>query len=152
VLSEVAGTDLDPLVHRLVDTTEELPLDDALAYLGLMRQPIETEELPPFHGAELSVDEGLLQVSTVLRDTPAWLAGVMPGDELVAVDGWRLHDTERLDALPAGPHTWTVSRRGRLQELLVTSEAPSPEPYELVVDPSASLTAQRMRRDWLGGN
>jgi len=150
VLSETAGTDLGPLLHRLIDTTEELPLDDALAYFGLMRTPIDPEGLPPHHGADLSVANGQVTVSTVLRGTPAWKAGVMPGDELLAVDGWRLHDTGRLDALVVGPHTWTVVRRGRLQEVLVVTEAASPEAWEVVVDPTASLTAQRYRRGWLG--
>jgi len=150
VLSEVAGVDLQPLVHRLVDTTDELPLDDALAYFGLMLSPVDVEGLPPFHGAELAPEGGLLRVDTVARDTPAWVAGVMPGDELVAVDRWRLHGPERLDALPVGPHTWTLARRGRLLDVLVTTRPATPEPWEVAVDPEASLTAQRMRRDWLG--
>ncbi len=150
VLDETAGTDLGPLVHRLVDTTEDLPLDEALAYLGLMRKPVDPKGLAPWHGAELAVQSGQISVATVLRDTPAWAAGVMPGDELVAVDGWRLHDTARLDRMPVGAHSWTVARRGRLHELSVTTVDAEPTPWEVVADPEAPKSAQRIRRAWLG--
>lgn len=38
-------------------------------------------------GIEISVDKGLLTVISPIEDTPAWKAGIKPGDQIVEIDG-----------------------------------------------------------------
>lgn len=38
-------------------------------------------------GIEISVQNGILTIISPIEDTPAWIAGIKPGDKIVAIDG-----------------------------------------------------------------
>lgn len=38
-------------------------------------------------GIEMSIQNGILTIISPIEDTPAWLAGVKPGDKVIAIDG-----------------------------------------------------------------
>ena len=38
-------------------------------------------------GIEISIQNGILTIISPIEDTPAWLAGIKPGDKVVAIDG-----------------------------------------------------------------
>ena len=38
-------------------------------------------------GIEISVQNGVLTIISPIEDTPAWIAGIKPGDKIVAIDG-----------------------------------------------------------------
>jgi carboxyl-terminal processing protease len=49
----------------------------------------ETETSGEFGGLgiEISVQNGILTIISPIEDTPAWIAGIKPGDKIIAVDG-----------------------------------------------------------------
>lgn len=49
-------------------------------------------------GIEISVQNGILTIISPIEDTPAWEAGIKPGDKVVAVDG---HSTKGLSLVEA---------------------------------------------------
>jgi predicted metalloprotease with PDZ domain len=75
----------------------------------------------------------------------------MVGDELIAVDNWRLRQPEDLAAhLQAErPQSLTVSRRGSLRQLSLLSAASTVERWTLVPDPAASDQVLVRRAAWL---
>lgn len=94
MLAEVAGRRLDTELQAWVHGTAELPVTELLATLGVQAQA-ERAGFAASLGLRLS--EGPVtgvQVTAVLAGSAAALAGVSAGDELLAVDGWRLR---RLD-------------------------------------------------------
>lgn len=38
-------------------------------------------------GIEISVEEGIITIISPIEDTPAWKAGILPGDKVVSIDG-----------------------------------------------------------------
>jgi carboxyl-terminal processing protease len=49
-------------------------------------------------GIEISVQNGILTIISPIEDTPAWEAGIKPGDKVIAVDG---HSTKGLSLVEA---------------------------------------------------
>ena len=153
----VAGADLSEFFARAVDRAEELDLGPALGALGLrprVKPPREDDEPRGHLGAKTRVEEGRLLVVDVRRDSPAWHAGLSPGDEILALAGYRVPAAkweERLLAFRPGETTrMTVARRERLTELEVTfAEAPA-ERWRLEADPAAPPEARARLEGWLG--
>jgi predicted metalloprotease with PDZ domain len=88
----------------------------------------------------------------VLRGSASEQAGVSAGDELLAVDGWRLR---RLDDarswLKAGkPFELTLVRDQRLRSLRVQPPKTSAGSVTLKPAESATPAARALRQAWLG--
>lgn len=114
-ISDVAGTDLGPTLAQWVDTPTELDLSAALAWYGLQLAPPKDADRKTWLGA---VMQGGV-VGSVLRDTPAWRAGIEAGDEILAIDTHRVTDlTKVLQRYPPGAEVEVlVNRRGQLRRL-----------------------------------
>lgn len=154
IVAEVAGRPLDDFFTRYVDGTAELDYQPALDYYGLrFAGPAETDpddEPAGYLGARLS---GAM-VTEVRRDTPAHAAGLNVGDELLALDDWRVPSGEldsRLERYRPGDQVSVlVARHGTLTRLPVTlGEAPN---MDWTLEPVAAPTrAQEAHlRAWLG--
>lgn len=114
----------------------------------------DDDETAGWIGVDAKVREGRLLVTTVRRDTPAFDAGVNVGDELLAIDDYRVPADkleERLKAYRPGDEvTLLVSRRERLTRLPLTlGKAPEEEFFPR---PAADTgdEARAARRAWLG--
>lgn len=145
VLSEVAGADLGPLVARLSASTDELSFDDALALFGLRSTGGGTDREAAWLGAAMNGD----RVASIVRDGPAWRAGLNVDDEILAVGGDRVSGGSVARRAPGERVELLVARRGRVMPLSVVLAA-KPEPVGLEVDPKASRAAARARAEWLG--
>lgn len=152
-LAAEAGRRLDAELAAWVHGTDELPLARLLATVG-----VGWHEDAPTLAAQLGLrlSEGPVSgcvVRQVLRDGAAERAGVHPGDELLAADGWRLRRLEDARA-------WIAPERGfallvvRDQRLLTLQVPPAAAPampgVTLRPDPQASPEAVARRQAWLG--
>lgn len=151
--SEVSGTDLTPFFQNAVYSTEELPIDEALAYWGLKWE--SSGKSPKLYlGVSLSNRDGRSVISKVFADSPAYRAGLAPGDELLSVDGNRLPadgSLDFLDYLPQDgkPHVVLVSRLGKVIERSVQLvKNPNPKRSLVFTKGDSSLDARRL--NWLG--
>ncbi|MCA6216866.1 M61 family metallopeptidase [Ideonella sp. B7] len=158
VLAEVerlAGAALAGELQTWVHGRDELPLAEALTALGVQ----VGHESPAWVAAlGLRLSEGPItgvQVKSVLRGSAAARAGVSAGDELLAVDGWRIR---RLDDarqwLPPEPVPFelTLVRQQRLRTLTLRPEPHPAESWTLTLaeSPAAQAQALALRKAWLG--
>ncbi|HMO45567.1 MAG TPA: PDZ domain-containing protein [Rubrivivax sp.] len=151
-LQQVAGRSMDSELAAWVHGTGELPLPPLLAQAGVRLQP-EAAELAAELG--LRVSEGALSgihVKSVLRGGAAERAGLAAGDELLAVDGWRLR---RLDDARAWTRAGqrvelTLVRDQRLRHLPLQLPAAAPGGLQLKLDEQPAPAALALRREWLG--
>lgn len=153
-LGEAAGRSLEPEVAAWVRSTEELPFGDLLAKAGLELAPRASSQEPgAWLGITVSSEGGKVAVKEVLADTPAHGAGLDAGDELIAIDGWRLGDlAERLgDRKPGDTAALTVARRGRLREVGVELGAAPPTDRVLRPREDAGERERRLFRGWADG-
>ena len=153
-LQHAAGRSLQREIGQWVHGREDLPLTPLLEAFGVATK----SEVAPFaQRLGLRVSEGALtgvQVKSVLRGSAAERAGLSPGDELLAVNGWRVRRMD--DALqwlaPQAAAELLVVRDGRVLTLQLDTalhaEAGSTYTLSLADKPAGAALAQR--RAWLG--
>jgi carboxyl-terminal processing protease len=77
-------------------------------------------------GIEVGMEDGFVKVVSPIEDTPAYRAGIKPGDLIVKIDdtpvkGMTLSDAvKRMRGKPGSQITLTISRRGEAQAIVVT--------------------------------
>ncbi len=152
-LAEEAGRPLDAEFAAWVHGTDELPLQALLARAGVQWT---TEPATPAQRFGLRVSESALagvQVKQVLRGGTAERAGVAAGDELLAVDGWRVRRLDDVALLgdAAKARDWLVSRDQRVLTLHVRGSADEPGAVALMPADKPARDALALRRAWLGG-
>ncbi len=151
-LHAVGGAPLRRDLQAWVHGTDELPLPALLAGVGVDWRE-EPADLAGQLGLRLS--EGPVsgvQVKAVLRDGAAQAAGVSAGDELIAVDGWRLRRLEDARAWiePRRPLRLLLARDQRLLELELAAPGPGLQPVALSLAERPGAAARRRRQHWLG--
>jgi len=134
-LARAGGDAVAALAEHL--TTVPVVPDPApdLAVLGL-EETLDTEDPTPRLGALVDTDAGRIRLRSVLRDGPAWQAGVSGGDELLAIDGETLTHEE----LP------TVLRRHGAESLIRLTLRRGPRLIEREVRLERARPRRRLRR------
>ena len=154
--SEVAGTDLSAWFRTALETTEEIDYRPALEWYGLEfgRSRWKDEDAARARlGAIVQDTAGRLMVTNVPRGTPAFDAGVNAGDEIVAIEGFRVTPDQyvaRLEALaPGKPVPLLVARRETMKTLTVTISEPTPPAWELRAGAAATPVQQLRLAAWV---
>jgi predicted metalloprotease with PDZ domain len=155
VASEVAGTDLSAWFRTALESTEEIDYAPALDWYGLEFVPEGRQQGDPagWIGAKTKIDAGRLVIENVPRGTPAFDAGVNPGDEILAIDDFRvLPDKldDRLQAYAPGQKvTLLVARREELKRLSVTLGADPGHAWRLAPRQNATPAQRAHFEAWL---
>jgi len=153
VLAEVAGRPMDEELRDWVHGTDELPVAELLQAFGVQLRP-ERAGFAASLGLRLS--EGPVtgvQVRSVLAGSAAAAAGVSAGDELLAVDGWRIRRLDEAQAWLARdqPFDLLLVRDQRVLQLRLRPDAASPlagtVSLHLQDKPGRAVAARR--RGWL---
>jgi predicted metalloprotease with PDZ domain len=151
--SEVAGTDLAAWFKTALETTDEIDYKPALEWYGLEFVPLPPGDKPGWIGAKTRIDAGRLLVENVPRGTPAFDAGLNPGDEILAIDDFRvLPDmlNERLEAYrPGQKATLLVARREELKRLPIALGAEPSNAWVLVQKRNPTPEQRARLERWL---
>jgi predicted metalloprotease with PDZ domain len=150
-LADVGGRSYQRELAAWVHGTGELPLAPLLEAMGV-RWNHEPATLGLRLGARVSDGAQGLKVQAVMRGSAAEAAGLAAGDELLALDGWRLR---RLDdgALVGALDRELPLLAARDQRLLnlTLPAATVPGPVVLTQESDARAPVARRRAAWLGG-
>ncbi len=99
-------------------------------------------------------DDGGLILAAVLDDGPAQAAGLSAGDELVALDGFRIDSAtlkERLAAKKPGDRLrCDIFRRDQLRTIEVTLGDKPPERYKIAPVAVPSAAQRALYEQWMG--
>ena len=149
VASEVAGEKLDDWFTNAIDSTNELEYDRSLTFMGI-RIPSAARakgSRSSFRGGSATIGATFSgnQVSRVRPDSQAWNLGLAPGDEVLAINGFRLAGsfTDRLRQYEIGDRVeLLISRDERLFSETVTLERRTSEDWSIgwISKPSKSQT------------
>jgi predicted metalloprotease with PDZ domain len=154
IAAQAAGCPLGAFFDRTLRSTEELEYERYLAAFGLRLVSQHEADAPPYLGVRTQDREGATVIQTVEALSPAQQAGISPGDELIAVGGWKVtHGSlkERLGVFAPGDLVeCTLFRRDELVQVMVPLEAPRPSRYRVEIDAEAPAEARARLRTWLG--
>ncbi|MES2958658.1 MAG: PDZ domain-containing protein [Pseudomonadota bacterium] len=151
-LREVGGRSYAKELAAWVHGTGELPLPDLFEAAGVAQR----HSAPGLSAAlGLRLSEGALsgvQVKSVLAGSAAARAGVSAGDELLAVDGWRIRrlDDAQQWLVPGAAFELLLARDQRMHRIEVRPDASMPSPLALALADKPSSAAASLRRGWLG--
>ncbi len=156
-LRDVGGRDLDPELQAYVHGTDDLPLPALLERMGVQwqAQPATMAQRLGLRVSETPLTG--VKATHVLRGGVAEQAGLSAGDELLAVDDWRIRRLDEAQRVlrPGASGTLLVVRDQRLLRLPVTlpadDAAAGTGTIALSFDAKASKQAQALRKAWLAG-
>ncbi|PRQ01991.1 M61 family metallopeptidase [Enhygromyxa salina] len=149
--SAEAGEDMRWFFDRYVYGTEELPLPALLEQAGFVVELGDADG----RDAVWSGVSGSRSVSAIAPGSPAASAGLMHGDEIIAIDGSRVSDVreanERLMDLGVGATASVSLFRGQRLETRSLTTAANPHPRVGCTAPkqAGDLELARVRELWL---
>jgi len=146
--------DWQSLLSHWVHGTDDLPLQSLLQQMGVQWE-LAQASLSQRLGVRLKETPQGLQVSAVMRGSPAEAAGMAAGDELLALDGWRLKRPDDWQTLMGTPSLkpLLVSRDQRILSLSLPILDKAPTAWCQLVNlsmPQATGPSLKRRKGWLG--
>jgi predicted metalloprotease with PDZ domain len=153
VIESVAETDLSDFFERYIDGTDELPFDEYLQPFGLRLHSVEAEEPVPHLGVNVKAEHGKEVIQFVEANSPAGIAGVDAGDELLAIDGLRVTADQLSDRLKdynvGDTVKLSVFHQDELRTLPVTLGTPRPSRYQIVPVENPTQAQKQNFAGWL---
>lgn len=151
-LHDIAGRPFGDELQAWVHGTGELPLQPLLQAAGVDWRS-SSAGLAASLGLRLS--EGVVsgvQVRHVLHGSAAHAAGVSPGDELLAVDGWRIRrfDEARQWLRPGAAMDLLLARDQRILQRRLQPAGDAAPNIALALTPTVTVPAAGLRKSWLG--
>jgi predicted metalloprotease with PDZ domain len=152
LIEKAAGCPLGEFFALTLRSTAELPYERYLGAFGL-RLTVEYENRP-YLGIRTQEKGGRTVLSAVEEGSPAHKAGLSPGDELIALDGWKVTHSDLKERLSHfSPKTLvdvTVFRREELMTFSPRLGEPVAERFNLFIRKDADAKAQERLHSWLG--
>jgi predicted metalloprotease with PDZ domain len=148
-----AGADLSPFFAAYVEGTQELDYNTYLQPFGLTLKAHFSQPNPsPYLGLNFNGEGN--RISSVDMGSPAQKAGIWAGDELVALDGFKVSAASLPDRLKAyEPHQavcLSLFQAEQLKSFWIPLDPPRPDVYTLEVLPELSPAQQALQQGWLG--
>lgn len=155
-IEEVAKQDLREFFTLYLETTEELPFNQYFQPFGISLTPKKEENKVPYLGLTVQKEGGIEKISFVEANSPAGKVGIEAGDELLAIDGFRVTSetlTERLQDYQEGDAIEvTVFHQEELKTLKITLDPAQPSSYQVKIMDNLSESQRENLRHWLGRN
>ncbi|MEO7659940.1 MAG: PDZ domain-containing protein [Pyrinomonadaceae bacterium] len=120
----MAGKSLDDFYSKYVRGRAEIDYSTIVNGIGLQFKEKETGKGKAYLGADTVEDNGRVNIRTIARGTPAYEQGLNTGDQIVAIDGYRVSQTFLQTYLgerkPDEKVTLSVFRFDKLREIELT--------------------------------
>ena len=147
-----AGESLKEFFAKYVHGTEPVPWERFYLYAGIRVAPREGAPTPWI--GLVPADQGTrTMVDRVVAGSPAYEAGISPGDELVAVNGYRMRAYElprRISELSIGDTLrLTLFRDERLRQIRVTIGQQAVPPYHSMKVEHPTELQRTIYESWL---
>jgi predicted metalloprotease with PDZ domain len=157
-LQQISGRSWQDFWSRYVIGTEELPMLALLQDAGVAwvadKKPDDDK---PYYWTGLSLGPGsdteFAVVKAVEKGSPAWNAGITPGDVIAAVNGFRVSAKSaeaRFQSFGGKQMSLSIFRREQAQNLKLSAEPKPGAAMKLELDAKATAPQLALRKAWLG--
>jgi predicted metalloprotease with PDZ domain len=152
IIESIANQDLTEFYDRYIHGVEELPFNDYLAAVGIELKSVNTNNIPNL-GIIVKSEHGREIIKSVTSNSPAQLAGVDPGDELLAINGFKISAeklTDRLKSYQVGQKIeLTIFHADRLITVPVILATSQPDRYQLSPIEHPTALQHQLFKDWV---
>jgi predicted metalloprotease with PDZ domain len=143
----ICGYDFSDFFRRYVDGVEALPYQQLFAAAGIT---FDATSRGAGFGARFKTADGVLVFAALVERGAAMAAGILPGDELISIDGTRVRserDVERILRVPRDdkPFELLTSRRGLVHRRSATVRPDGTVDVALTISGGDNM----LRRNWL---
>ncbi|WP_017325783.1 M61 family metallopeptidase [Synechococcus sp. PCC 7336] len=150
-----ATTSLTDFFANYIEGTAELEFDRFLDPFGLCWKAEVKPDSAPYLGMSVKANGNSTRIEKVAMGSPAQQAGIWAGDELLAIDGFKVTAKtlpERLkDYQPGQRVAIAVFQREELKLVEVTLGEPERNSFAIAPLPEATAEQRQRCIDWLGG-
>jgi predicted metalloprotease with PDZ domain len=158
IVESTSGVDVRKIVENMIKTTDNPKIDEALDWYGLVleRTPglSAKAQTPAGIGVTWTVSGASLLAEQVLLGYQGAAAGVLPGDELLAIDGLRVTPGNYQVILqklrPNEQIELTLVRHEQLINLRLLTGREIPASYSIVAKPTINKREKKRLEAWLG--
>lgn len=155
ILEEAAGENLDDFYRDYLDGLVELPFEEYLAPFGLEIAPLADAPALPSLGLKVQTEGDRAIVKFVAAGGPGERAGLDAGDELLAINGFKITAEQLSDRLQdfQGGQTLTLTwfHFDQLHSGPLTLDPPEPSGYQLQIKQNLSPQEKALLEGWLQG-
>jgi predicted metalloprotease with PDZ domain len=149
----MAGKSLDDFFAKYVRGTEDIDYAAIFAGIGLQFKTDAANQSKAYLGADLTEENGRLNVRALPSDTPAYEQGLNTGDQIVAIDGNRASVAFMTSYLnerkPGDKVRLTVFRFDRLRDIELTLGGNTRKSFEFASVENASDLQKKLYQDYL---
>lgn len=151
---ELAGESMKEFFRQFVYGTESLPWETILSYAGLQVRAT-TDTLHAWAGINQGNDGGdRAVVNMIVAGSPAEKAGLESGDEIIALNGWKVTSAEFVHRIaerkPGEQIRCAVFRRNELREIEMTLTGDPVASYQVVKMDQPDSLQKTIYESWLG--
>ena len=162
LLESLAGEKIRQQVVALLTTTRDPDIDDALKWYGLELDRAPSRTAAVAVGRPVPVDFGVLWdpqaptlvAESVLNGGTGSQAGMLPADELLAIDGFRVTKETLPDRMlrltPGEKADLLLVRHGRVMTLTVAVQEAIADKYQIEIRPDIRQRQKDRMSAWLG--
>lgn len=150
-VEKIVDKNMDAFWAKYVNGTQAIPYNDYFAAVGLKLVDQNEGRKEVFFGANTKVDNGKIIVSSVVKGSAAYEAGINVNDEIIAFDNYRVDDLAKwVGYKKVGDKvTVLVSREGALQAIPVTFKANTNVRYRFEAIKSVTADQARAYNYWM---
>ncbi|MEI6859358.1 MAG: PDZ domain-containing protein [Shewanella sp.] len=152
ILKELSGNDYQSWWQNHVNSAMSLDFISLLEDAGLKPGYGEDSKATAYAGVKLSGDS--LKLAEVMRDGPAWNAGIVFGDEIVAIDGLKItskgFESRIKDFKPGTEIVVSLFSDDRLKEVTLQLGEQQSSKLEIFSVDKPSQTQKAFFKAWLG--
>lgn len=149
MVEKVSGKSFNEFWDKYVNGTGPIEYEKYFGYAGIKVRNENEGKVIPYLGLASKKTEGRIIVSSVSRNSPAWVDGINVNDELISADGVPIESSIDLGDRKVGDAiTIRVIRDGVVRDFKVTLKANTSLKLQGEMDPNASEAQLKVRKRW----
>jgi predicted metalloprotease with PDZ domain len=145
------GKNLDEFYSNYIDGTKPIPYREYYESLGLKFTDLNATKEELYFGANASLSNGKLIVSSVMLNSPAYKAGLNVNDEIIAIDNYRVDDVAKYLTLKKINDTINIlyARDGKIKSTDLLLEKNTNVKYKLEKPSDQNEQRDKKLKKWL---